>query len=774
MKSKVEEIFLNRSKQQLIYTPHEKLGIVVVNNFPELGKLAALRFIEWVQQNPEGVVSLPTGKTPEYFIKELCRFLDNWDNSEIKDELSANGIDPSVKAKMNRLRFVQIDEFYPINPEHHNSFYHYVNTFYLDRLGIDREKALLINCNEIALPDNVGHEDVWGGDGVDLSLRNRAPVDEREDLQKEALHQVDQWCVQYEDTIRSWGGIGFFLGGIGPDGHIGFNVRGSDMYSTTRLTDINYETQAAAAADLGGIEVARRSLVITIGLSTITFNRDCAAIIIAAGEAKAGIVARAVTSKRDVNQPATSLLDLENSRFYLTEGAARGLAVRQADLLKKKDDIRESEIEDIAVTVSLLTGKRIEDLTREDYLTYPSGSVLMEKTHEDIRKINIRVRDVLISRINAGRETTGNARYLHTEPHDDDIMLGYLPFVVRHIRDHSTTHFFATFTSGFTAVTNTYMLDLAYRLKDILAADPYRFSELEKKDYFLQHKKFSDRDVWVYLDGVASLSKEKKEEGRMRRFVRDLMDVFKEKKLESIPSRVKDVISYFETRYPGQKDEALYQKLKGLCREWESACLWGYFGWPGDAIEHLRLGFYQGDIFTEQPTLERDVAPVVDLLNRTRPDTVTVALDPEASGPDTHYKVLQAVTEALKIYNKKDINIIGYRNVWYRFMPHEANVFVPVSLNMMTLQYEAFMNTYISQSSASFPSHELDGPFPLLAQKIQVQQYEMLKTCLGKEYFYNHDSALIRATRGFVFLKKMTMDEFITHSRELKRKTENR
>ena len=86
--------------------------------------------------------------------------------------------------------------------------------------------------------------------------------------------RIDQWCVGYEDKIKA-------LGGIGPDGHIGFNVRGSDSHSTTRLTEINYETMAASASDLGGIEVAKRSLVITIGLSTITYNPECTALIIA-------------------------------------------------------------------------------------------------------------------------------------------------------------------------------------------------------------------------------------------------------------------------------------------------------------------------------------------------------------------------------------------------------------------------------------------------------------------------------------------------------------
>ena len=95
----------------------------------------------------------------------------------------------------------------------------------------------------------------------------------------------------------------FFLGGIGPDGHIGFNIRGSSHYSPTRLTEVNYETQAASASDLGGIEVAKKRLVITIGLSTISWNPGCTAIIMAAGEAKAPIVSEALEKGKDILYP---------------------------------------------------------------------------------------------------------------------------------------------------------------------------------------------------------------------------------------------------------------------------------------------------------------------------------------------------------------------------------------------------------------------------------------------------------------------------------------
>src|SRR5688572_1026360 len=49
--SQVEQLVLAQSGQKLLYAPTEKVGVIVVDNFPALGKLAALRFIEWVQQN---------------------------------------------------------------------------------------------------------------------------------------------------------------------------------------------------------------------------------------------------------------------------------------------------------------------------------------------------------------------------------------------------------------------------------------------------------------------------------------------------------------------------------------------------------------------------------------------------------------------------------------------------------------------------------------------------------------------------------------------------
>ncbi len=753
----------------------ERIPTIVVGSFPALGTLAAARFIEWAQANPEGSVALPTGKTPEHFIKEVGRFIRGWNRREIREELERRGIDPSRKCVLGGLRFVQIDEFYPIDPLHTNSFRSYVMRFYIEGFGLDPERALLMDASRIGLPAGRTLDDVWPDGEVDLSLRLRFPNSSREAEQKRVLEAVDQWACDYEERIRGLGGIGFFLGGIGPDGHIGFNVRGSDLHSTTRLASVNYETQAAAATDLGGIEIARKRLVLTIGLATITCDPQCVAIVLAAGEAKAGIVAASLGSEPHIRYPASALQRLPKARFYLTQGAAALLASRQLAAFEKKPSASTAEIDRAVIALALARRRTMESLSDSDFKSDPMCAEVLKKTGRSAGELAREVAERMREKIRAGSVSRSSGTFLHTEPHHDDLMLGYLPFIVRHIRQHGTRHFFATLTSGFTAVTNAYMLRQVMKLKSFMAGAAFR--ELAAQGYFdPASQPLRNRDVWQYLDGVAAESRTLKDDGEMRRLYRNLVEIHGGDGREAAAGRVDELIEYFKTRYPGQKDVDQIQRLKGMCREWEADCLWGYFGWSGESVRHLRLGFYTGDIFTEEPTADRDVPPVLELLRSVRPDVVTVALDPEASGPDTHYKVLQAVTEALRLYRdetgRNDIEVFGYRNVWFRFNPADVELYVPVSLNMFSLQQSAFMNTFISQKDASFPSHEHDGPFYELAQKIQVEQYRMVKTCLGAEYFDAHPSALIRATRGFVFLKRLDLDGLFERSGELRKATE--
>jgi len=773
--SKVEEIFLKKCGYKLIYPPAEKTGVITVNNFPDLGKITALRFLEWVQQNPGGVISLPTGKTPEYFIKYVKNFLDTWSDKETKEELEKSGIHTNIYPKMKSLRFVQIDEFYPISPEQHNSFYYYVNKYYIDNFGLDPKKALLINCHDIGLPRGLDLQDVWPDNKVDLSLRYRLPENKQETFQKQVLEYIDQWCYEYEQKIRKMGGIGFFLGGIGPDGHIAFNVAGSDHNSTTRLTKLNYETQAAAASDLGGIETARNRLAITIGLSTITYNTEAVVIIMAAGEAKAPMVRDAIYKEPFVQYPATVLQSLQKSRFYLTQGAASLLSERRIIDLQKEEKISDQQIEKIVVDIAYNNHKTVRDITKKDLTKDRFGHILLQKVNEPSGKILKNIEQSLKHKLESGSDAREGLNFLHTAPHHDDIMLGFFPSVVRHIRKHTNSHTFAYMTSGFNAVTNNYALDMVNTLRRFIDSD--EFQELLQEDYFTpSNMQGRNRDVWQYLDGVASDNEEHKSNGEARRLLRNLIEIFEDENIDNLKYRIDELLHYFKTQYAGKKDISHIQKLKGMIREWEADCLWGYLGFNNTSVKHLRLGFYTGDIFTDEPTFQRDVTPVLKLLHKTQPDVVSIAFDPEGSGPDTHYKILQTMAEALRSYEKEtgksDIEIWGYRNVWHRFHPSEVNLFIPVSLNMFALLKNAFLNSFVSQKNASFPSYEYDGPFSGFAQKIQVEQYQMLKNCLGREFFNEHPRPLIRATRGFVFLKKMVLQEFYQHARELRNITE--
>jgi glucosamine-6-phosphate deaminase len=229
--TQVEQCFFDRSSLNGYTT---NIPYVIVPNFPNLGLLTALRFLEWVAENQNGVISLPTGKTPEHFIKWTQYFLNNWNKQKAQELMNENGLYLNKKPDLSSLHFVQIDEFYPINPEQHNSFYSYVSEYYINGFGLNPKNALLINCNSIELANGLHFSNVFPNNIIDLTLRNREPINEFEAIQKQSIFYIDNWCTRYEEKIREKGGIGFFLGGIGPDGHIAFNTR---VATTIQLLD---------------------------------------------------------------------------------------------------------------------------------------------------------------------------------------------------------------------------------------------------------------------------------------------------------------------------------------------------------------------------------------------------------------------------------------------------------------------------------------------------------------------------------------------------------
>lgn len=300
--------------------------------------------------------------------------------------------------------------------------------------------------------------DVFKNIRVDLSLLTaEGDLTSEQTTQREILLKVQKYCDEFENNLAAIGGIGFFLGGIGPDGHIAFNQQGCSHSSRTRLVDFNYMSAAAAAGDLGGIEIAREKAAMTIGLATICANKDATVIIMAAGEGKAAVVRDAIEGAASEECPSSVLHGVPNGRYYLTHGAASLLTARRAEriasvtedaclnwALKHLSDSFDNNTspnllsvpndflvaETLVHRVSLSCGKPVHELSAEDLAGVGLEGSAAPSWIRDPLKFKIMAACIsrrLRERIQAGliaASPIGNS-IVHTAPHHDDIMLSY-------------------------------------------------------------------------------------------------------------------------------------------------------------------------------------------------------------------------------------------------------------------------------------------------------------------------------------------------------------
>jgi glucosamine-6-phosphate deaminase len=765
--SKTEQAFYAESGNYKISsaTPY-----LLVDNFPKLGLLSALSFLEWAKNNPEGVVTLPIGKTALHFLNNTQLLLDNWSNKRGKDILDKYGLSGQKKPDLRGLQLVQAGEFYPISSMQHNSLWNYLYNYYIKGFGLDESKALLINSDQIELVDGKHFSEVFPDFRIDLSLRFREAKTQMEKLQQKSLFLIDNWCDNFEDAIRDRGGIGFFLGGIGPDGHIAFNTRGTNHFSQTRLTATNFETQAVTAGDLGGIEVSRNRLVITIGLGTLTFNPENKAIVYAAGEAIADVIRDSVESEPCNMYPSTALQKLRNARFYLTQGAA----VKLSDSIDRyyfdspwNHQKTERAVIELCKRINKFGHKvTLEELKEDNYC-----SLIPDLNENTVQSVI----DSVTAKIRKGMARETNEIFYHTGPHHDDIMLGIMPITNRQSRDASNEMHFSVLTSGFTAVTNSFMLDL---LRDTLKLiGRGKIEMIYFPDFFEQGYRYKwDKDIYHYLDNIAAKDEEGKRRGVCHRLVRAMVGIWNLRNEDDLIVAINDTINILESSYDGSKNPPNIQKLKGMIREFEEELVWAHYGIAVKNVHHLRLGFYQGDVFGAGPNFERDVLPILEDFRKYKPTVISLAMDPEGSGPDTHYKVLQAIAAAVKEWSKEEdlskLRVIGYRNVWFRYNPWDVEVIVPVSMNSLATLDKSFTDCYLSQVDASFPSYQLDGKFSDLTQRIWMEQHKQIQFLLGKNFFYENEHPLLRATHALVYMRELSAENFLKEAMSLGKSVE--
>ena len=392
------------------------------------------------------------------------------------------------------------------------------------------------------------------------------------------------------------------------------------------------------------------------------------------------------------------------------------------------------------------------------------------------------------AKLRRGADILDNEVIYHTGPHHDDIMLGLMPFINRQLRSPRNKVHFAIMTSGYHSVTDQFLLEALDDTLRLLREGNIQM--VNYPDFFERGYRFKqEKDIHHYLDNVARKNPAEMRRGFCHRILRDAVGLWQLKSVADVEARFTTEI---ENLKAGKPNSSELQRLKGEIREFEEELVWAYAGTALDHIHHLRLGLYESKSEVPEsvegpvnngtalrraqgpwtPNLQRDVEPILNQLRELKPTTITVAIDYEGLGPNTHYKVMQSIAEAIRLWNEEEdlsqLKIFGYRNVWSTFHPAEANVYVPVSLNAMAVFEKAFKDSYLTQVKAEFPNPDFDGPFSELAEQIWVKNYKDVQFILGKDYFYENAHPLIRSTHGLLFLKQMTVKEFLDSAEEMK------
>jgi len=150
-------------------------------------------------------------------------------------------------------------------------------------------------------------------------------------------------CRTYEEAIKAAGGVEFFMGGIGGDGHIAFNEPGSSLASRTRVKSLTLETKIANSRFFGGdvSKVPERAL--TVGIGTVMDAKEVLSLV--SGRAKARALQASVEGAVSQWCPLSCLQLHPKSIIVCDEEAAEELKYGTVKYFK---DIEKAEIKKYA------------------------------------------------------------------------------------------------------------------------------------------------------------------------------------------------------------------------------------------------------------------------------------------------------------------------------------------------------------------------------------------------------------------------------------------
>src|SRR6266571_2095633 len=395
----------------------ERLKTVVFPEHSDLAARVAERIVEVIQRETEAkgkvVLGLATGSTPLGVYEELIRLHQ------------AGDVDFSHVITFN------LDEYYPMTPDSPHSYHRYMWENFFAHVNIAKQN--------VHIPDGT--------------------------IPRE---RVAEACAAYEEAIRAAGGIDFQLLGIGKTGHVGFNEPGSDATSRTRIVTLDTLTRKDAAADFFGVENVPRE-AITMGVATILDAKEIA--LLATGEHKAGIVARAVEGEISTDVAATFLQRHQSVTVYLDLPAAAELTRIKTPWILEGVDWTPSMVERSVVWLAERVSKAVLKLAARDYAEHQLSPLLARAGSAG--PINGQVFNRLRDKIRGRAKLPAHERVLVFSPHPDDDVIS-MGGILRKLWENENQIVVAYMTSGNIAVFDhdvTRHLDFVARAAAALGLD---------------------------------------------------------------------------------------------------------------------------------------------------------------------------------------------------------------------------------------------------------------------------------------------------------------
>ncbi len=237
------------------------MKIYCAKDYEQASRITANILAAQIILKPDCVLGLATGSTPIGAYENLIK------------RYEAGDLDFSSVHSIN------LDEYRGLTPSNSQSYRYFMNTHLFDHVNIDKKNTFV--------PDGL------------------------EDDKEKA-------CQDYDEIIRSHGGIDLQLLGLGHNGHIGFNEPGDSFAKTTHCVTLAESTVAANARFFASAsEVPKEAY--TMGIQSIMQAKKI--LVMVCGKDKKKIVQKAFYGSITPQVPA-SVLQLHPDVILVGDEAA--------------------------------------------------------------------------------------------------------------------------------------------------------------------------------------------------------------------------------------------------------------------------------------------------------------------------------------------------------------------------------------------------------------------------------------------------------------------